>query len=159
MDALNAEISLGTVSTVDDAVIWLGYTYLFVRMRANPFFYGKFQLRSTLLVFELFISGISRETIDDDPQLGSKRRELVQAAAKRLCECNMIVFDSMKETYTSTDLGRIAARYYIRSNSIELFNKTFRPRMSEADVFAMLSQSTEVCAFVALSAARIIDPL
>lgn len=41
VDALNAEIALGTVSTVQDAVQWLGYTYLFVRMRMNPFIYGE----------------------------------------------------------------------------------------------------------------------
>ena len=41
IDALNAEISLGTVSNTRDAVQWLGYTYLFVRMRMNPFAYGR----------------------------------------------------------------------------------------------------------------------
>jgi len=41
IDALNAEISLGTVSNIRDAVQWLGYTYLFVRMRVNPFVYGR----------------------------------------------------------------------------------------------------------------------
>ena len=40
IDALNAEIALGTVANVNDAVQWLGYTYLFVRMRKNPFQYG-----------------------------------------------------------------------------------------------------------------------
>lgn len=40
VDSLNAEISLGTVSNVRDAIQWLGYTYLFVRMRMNPFAYG-----------------------------------------------------------------------------------------------------------------------
>ena len=40
MDSLNAEIALGTVANVRDAVQWLGYTYLFVRMRMNPFVYG-----------------------------------------------------------------------------------------------------------------------
>lgn len=40
IDALNAEISLGTVANPRDAVQWLGYTYLYVRMRKNPFFYG-----------------------------------------------------------------------------------------------------------------------
>ena len=40
VDALNAEVSLGTVSNVRDAVQWLGYTYLFVRMRKNPLTYG-----------------------------------------------------------------------------------------------------------------------
>ena len=40
-DSLNAEIALGTVSNARDAVQWLGYTYLFVRMRMNPFVYGE----------------------------------------------------------------------------------------------------------------------
>ena len=35
-DNLNAEVVLGTVASVDDAVQWLGYTYLHVRMRKNP---------------------------------------------------------------------------------------------------------------------------
>jgi antiviral helicase SLH1 len=41
IDAMNAEISLGTVATVGDAVKWLGYTYLFVRMQRSPLMYGK----------------------------------------------------------------------------------------------------------------------
>jgi len=40
IDALNAEISLGTVTNATEAVRWLGYTYLFVRMRKNPLQYG-----------------------------------------------------------------------------------------------------------------------
>ena len=40
VDALNAEISLGTVANVNDAVQWLGFTYLYVRMKKNPFIYG-----------------------------------------------------------------------------------------------------------------------
>lgn len=41
VDALNAEIALGTVATVAEGVRWLGYTYLFVRMCKNPMQYGK----------------------------------------------------------------------------------------------------------------------
>lgn len=41
VDALNAEIALGTVATVAEGVRWLGYTYLFVRMCKNPVQYGK----------------------------------------------------------------------------------------------------------------------
>jgi antiviral helicase SLH1 len=44
IDAMNAEISLGTVATIDDAVRWLGYTYLFVRMKRTPLMYGKLPL-------------------------------------------------------------------------------------------------------------------
>ncbi len=44
IDAMNAELSLGTVATVGDAVKWLGYTYLFVRMQRSPLMYGKWSL-------------------------------------------------------------------------------------------------------------------
>ncbi|KAJ7591194.1 Sec63-domain-containing protein [Mycena floridula] len=126
IDALNAEISLGTVANVKDAVRWLGYTYLFVRMRKNPFFYG-----------------ISRDEPIDDPQLGNKRTELVTLAARKLAEAGMILFDTRSGAFIITDLGRIAAKYYIRHDSVEVFNREFRQRMSEADVLGMLSMSTE----------------
>ena len=41
IDAMNAEIALGTVATVGDGVRWLGYTYLFARMQKNPWLYGE----------------------------------------------------------------------------------------------------------------------
>ena len=34
------QISLGTVTNVDEAVKWLSYTYFYVRMRMNPLVYG-----------------------------------------------------------------------------------------------------------------------
>jgi activating signal cointegrator complex subunit 3 len=39
-DHLNAEIVLGTVTNVREAVSWLGYTYMHVRMTQNPLVYG-----------------------------------------------------------------------------------------------------------------------
>lgn len=38
-DMLNAEIVLGTINNVADAVTWLKYTYLYVRMVKNPKLY------------------------------------------------------------------------------------------------------------------------
>ena len=49
VDAMNAEISLGTVTTVHDAVQWLGYTYLFVRMQKNSKPFGESPLRGCYL--------------------------------------------------------------------------------------------------------------
>ncbi|EJU06494.1 Sec63-domain-containing protein [Dacryopinax primogenitus] len=126
IDSLNAEISLGTVSNVTEAVQWVGYTYLFVRMRRNPMVYG-----------------MSHEEPAEDPQLGNRRNLLVTSAARKLADARMIQFHEATGVFTITDLGRIAAKYYIRYNSIEIFNKEFRPVMSEADVLAMLSMSTE----------------
>lgn len=50
LDSLNAEISLGTVTNVSEGAEWLGYTYLFVRMRKNPLVYGMFSIARLLTV-------------------------------------------------------------------------------------------------------------
>ncbi|EIW61251.1 Sec63-domain-containing protein [Trametes versicolor FP-101664 SS1] len=126
IDSLNAEVALGTVANVHDAVQWLGYTYLFVRMRKNPFTYG-----------------LAWDEVADDPYLGAKRNQLITSAALQLAEARMLAFDRQTGSLVVTDLGRIAAKYYIRHKSIEIFNEKFRPKMSEADVLSMLSMSTE----------------
>lgn len=36
----SSQIALGTVTNVDEAVEWLSYTYLYIRMRVNPLAYG-----------------------------------------------------------------------------------------------------------------------
>jgi replicative superfamily II helicase len=33
-------VVLGTISSVNDAIEWLKYTYLYVRMKKNPLCYG-----------------------------------------------------------------------------------------------------------------------
>ncbi len=85
------------------------------------------------------------EEAADDPQLGAKRSQLITSAALQLAEARMIAFDRNTGSLVITDLGRIAAKYYIRHKSIEIFNDKFRPKMSEADVLDLLSHSTEVC--------------
>ena len=39
-DHLNAEVSSGTVTNIDEGVAWLSYTYLYIRMLKNPLCYG-----------------------------------------------------------------------------------------------------------------------
>jgi len=72
------------------------------------------------------------------------RRGVIIRAARGLAKVGMIQFDEMKSTFAITDIGRIAAKYYIRHASVEVFQKEFKPRMTEADVLALLSMSTEV---------------
>jgi antiviral helicase SLH1 len=88
--------------------------------------------------------GLPRDAQVEDPNLGNKRSELVDLDARKLAAAKMIAYDTKSKALVSTDLGRVAAKYYIRHSSIEIFNERFRPKMSEADVLAMLSMSTEV---------------
>ncbi|KAE8216301.1 hypothetical protein CF327_g478 [Tilletia walkeri] len=128
-DALNAEIALGTVTSVRDGISWLGYTYLFTRMKRQPLAYG-------LTVAEVM----------DDPHLGAKRMQLIESAVKRLEAAKMLTTQggiSGSNELAITDLGRIAARYYIPCRTIEVFNEKLRARMSEADVLHVLSMATD----------------
>ena len=90
------------------------------------------------------ISGIPWDDVSEDPGLGAKRIQLVTNAVRRLAEARMVNWNTSNGMLRITDLGKIAAKYYIRIASIEIFNERFRPRMSEADVLRMLSYSTEV---------------
>jgi antiviral helicase SLH1 len=59
----------------------------------------------------------------EDPQLGSKRQGLTQTAGRRLEEIGMIKFDQIESTLTITDLGRIAAKYYLKHETVEIFSE------------------------------------
>uniref|UniRef100_A0A9J7XKW9 Activating signal cointegrator 1 complex subunit 3 n=1 Tax=Cyprinus carpio carpio TaxID=630221 RepID=A0A9J7XKW9_CYPCA len=107
-DNLNAEIALGSVTNVDEAVRWLSYTYLYVRMRANPLAYG-----------------ISHKAYQMDPQLELYRKELVVESGRKLDKARMIRFDERTGYFASTDLGRTASHFYIKYNTIEVRDATY----------------------------------
>ena len=52
-DHLNAEIVLGTIQNAKDAVTWLGYTYLYIRMLRAPQLYGMTPVSESLDHFQL----------------------------------------------------------------------------------------------------------
>lgn len=126
VDNLNAEIALGTVTSVPEAVQWLGYSYLFVRMRRNPMTYG-----------------IDWAEIRDDPHLVQRRRQLIIQAARVLQESQMIIFNEKTEELRSKDVGRIASQFYVLQPSIQIFNTMMQPRAGEADAIKMISMSGE----------------
>lgn len=126
VDNLNAEISLGTVTSISEAVTWLGYSYLFVRMQRNPATYG-----------------IDWSEIHNDEQLVGRRRALIIQAARVLQESQMIIFNETTEELRPKDVGRIASQFYVQQTSIQIFNTMMRPRASEADGLKMISMSGE----------------
>lgn len=125
-DNLNAEIALGTISNVQEAIEWLSYTYLFVRMRINFQSYG--------MVYQ---------DIANDPQLQKKRKELVDFAAKRLDKAQMIRYNTPTGDLSTTDLGRIASHYYLKYDTIEIFNELQKSIMTEAEILAMITHAQE----------------
>jgi activating signal cointegrator complex subunit 3 len=125
-DNLNAEIALGTISNVEEAVEWLSYTYLFVRMRLN---------------FQAY--GMVYQTLQEDFNLEKKRKELVDVAAKALDKAQMIRYDMRTGNLSITDLGRIASHYYLKYDTVEIFNELNKSIMNEAQILAMISRAQE----------------
>lgn len=126
VDNLNAEIALGTVTSVTEGVQWLGYSYLFVRMRRNPHTYG-----------------IDWSEIRDDPHLVQRRRDLIMKSARVLQQSQMIIYNERTEELRAKDVGRIASQYYVLQTSVEIFNSMMNPNGSDADVMKMISMSGE----------------
>ncbi|KAJ7417966.1 hypothetical protein WISP_61759 [Willisornis vidua] len=125
-DNLNAEIALGTVTNVEEAVKWISYTYLYVRMRANPLVYG-----------------ISHKAYQMDPGLEKHREQLVIEVGRKLDKARMIRFEERTGFFSSTDLGRTASHYYIKYNTIETFNELFDAHKTEGDILAIVSKAEE----------------
>ncbi|XP_076593233.1 activating signal cointegrator 1 complex subunit 3 isoform X1 [Chaetodon auriga] len=125
-DNLNAEVALGSVTNVEEAVKWLSYTYLYVRMRANPLAYG-----------------INHKAYQMDPSLELYRKELVVESGRKLDKARMIRFEERTGYFASTDLGRTASHFYIRYNTIETFNENFNSQRTEADILSIVSKAEE----------------
>jgi activating signal cointegrator complex subunit 3 len=126
---LNAEVVLGTVTNVDEAVTWLGYTYLSIRMKRNPLAYG-----------------ISWEEKHADPMLVQWRRDLIQRAADRLRQSRMIRYDRNTGHLNATNLGRIASHFYVNVETVETFTDSctgIHSNMSEAALLALISEAKE----------------
>ncbi|KAL1514923.1 hypothetical protein AB1Y20_004002 [Prymnesium parvum] len=125
-DHLNAEISLGTVTSVREAVTWLSYTYLYVRMCRNPLAYG-----------------IPFDQKESDPRLYAWRTELVKSMAARLDAARMVRFHPPSGSLDATDLGRTAAHFYLTVGTIEAFEERLKPTASDGDVLHAVSCAAE----------------
>lgn len=93
VDNLNAEVVMGSVQSLKEAVTWLGYTYLYVRMLRNPALYG-----------------INADDMAKDPLLEQRRTDLLHTAAATLDKHNLIKYDrktgAFQVTDTHTESGR-----------------------------------------------------
>ncbi|ELU09831.1 hypothetical protein CAPTEDRAFT_222545 [Capitella teleta] len=125
-DNLNAEIVLGTVQNAREAVNWLGYTYLYIRMLRSPTLYG-----------------ISHEHKAGDKYLEKFRSDLIHTAAMLLDKHNMIRYDKKTGNFQVTELGRIASHYYITHDSVATYNQLLKPTLSEIELFRVFSLSSE----------------
>ncbi|KAJ9458179.1 putative U5 small nuclear ribonucleoprotein 200 kDa helicase [Diplonema papillatum] len=126
VDQLNAEVVMGSVQNTREASQWLKYTYLYVRMRANPSLYG-----------------ISDEEIQDDRKLEQRRADLIHTAALQLDRASLVKYDRKSGLLEATDLGRVCSYYYLTCGTISKFNELLKPTMHELDVFRLFAMADE----------------
>uniref|UniRef100_A0A915CIG8 U5 small nuclear ribonucleoprotein 200 kDa helicase n=2 Tax=Parascaris univalens TaxID=6257 RepID=A0A915CIG8_PARUN len=130
-DNLNAEIVLGTVSDINEAVEWLSYSYYFIRAKLNPLNYG-----------------IPHSQIERDPELREYLTKAVTEAAEKLDRNQMIRFDSLNGYVTATDLGRVASHYYVKYETIEMLNEgigdvKLTQLMTDDNVLKLIANASE----------------
>lgn len=128
-DHLNAEVVAGTVTNIREAVEWIRYTYLHVRMCKNPLAYG--------------VSSVQHES---DPTLRKRSEELAIEAAKLLDERKMVRFNPESGNLAVTNMGRVASHFYIRNQSVATFNEMMeqkRDYATDADLLHIMCCADE----------------
>lgn len=125
-DALNAEVSLGTVTNLQEAMRWLTYTYFYVRVKKSPLTYG-----------------FSLDDAKTPAILANNIEKRIIEAAKALNTFKMARFTENGFTLATTALGRIASNFYIRAESIEVFNDTLKPMLTDEEIYRMFCESSE----------------
>lgn len=117
-DMLNAEIVLGTIQNVRDAVVWIGYTYLYIRMLRQPTLYG-----------------ITFDRIKEDPRLEQYRADLVHTAALHLDRSGLIKYDRKSGQFQATELGRIASHFYCTHETMMTYNQLLKPTLRLVSIY------------------------
>eukprot|EP00941_MAST-03F_sp_MAST-3F-sp1_P005082 g5082.t1 len=102
---LNAEISLGSISSIEEAIEWVQSTFFYVRAQKNPEYYG-----------------ISYDNESDSVNASINERTL--RCIKNLVEAGMIAYRGGDDTaLISLDGGRLMSRYYLAFQTVEAFSK------------------------------------
>ena len=125
-DNLNAEIVLGTVTNLQEAAQWLGYTYLYVRMLRSPGLYG-----------------VPLGALDADPLLLDRRLDLAHSAALLLDKHGLARYDRRTGAFQATDLGRIASHYYVTYTTLAAFSDHLRPTMGDIELLRLFALADE----------------
>lgn len=120
-DNMNAEIVSGTITTIEEAMEWLRYTYYYIRMRKNPLGYG-----------------LTPDRVNHDPTLLQFRQELVANAANELDRAKMVRYNTETGFLDPTDWGRTASHFYIKYDTVEKFNDALKDGTEQMDVSHLL---------------------
>jgi pre-mRNA-splicing helicase BRR2 len=127
-DHLNADVVAGTVENKQDAVDWITWTFMYRRISQNPNYYN--MAGRTGSHINDFLSELVETTVED-----LQRAKCIQTK------------DEDEMAFEPANLGRIAAFYYIKYQTIELFSKSLEDEAIAGKkmkyILEVLSKATE----------------
>lgn len=126
-DAINAEIAIGNILNKTDAINWLKLTYLSVRIQANPFLY----------------SHLSKSTNSHYDKL----EEIAENSFQKLNDYKLIRYSTHSGGVHSTELGRIACKYYLSAKSVRTYYEELKEYMLEDSFLEIYAKSDEFSNF------------
>jgi activating signal cointegrator complex subunit 3 len=87
--------------------------------------------------------GLTYKSLENDPTLEQHRTDLIKIAARLLDKAHMIRYDEATGTFHATDLGRTASHFYIKYDTIEMFNQKLKEHMNDKELLAMTAECSE----------------
>lgn len=122
-DHLNAEIVTETIENKQDAVDYITWLLLYRRLDQNPNYYN--------------MQGTSHKHVSDHLS------EVVEATLENLVRCKCVAVDADDMSLSPLNLGMVAAYYYVKYTTIEIFASSIRDKTKLKGVLEILSNASE----------------
>lgn len=128
-DHLNAEIVSGTISSKQEALDYLTWTYFFRRLLVNPSYYHMEPLS---------------ETADQQTTLNTYLSNIVQRSLNDLIYSTCIYLDQVDQrTLHATVHGKIASHYYLSYKTIQMFAQRLTSTITIGELIDLVSLAYE----------------
>uniref|UniRef100_A0A452IL56 Activating signal cointegrator 1 complex subunit 3 n=1 Tax=Gopherus agassizii TaxID=38772 RepID=A0A452IL56_9SAUR len=122
-DHLNAEIAAGTITSKQDAMDYITWTYFFRRLIMNPSYYN--------------LDDVSHDTMN------KFLSNLVERALIDL-ECSYCIeIGEDNRSIEPLTYGRIASYYYLKHQTVRMFKDRLKPECSVEELLSVLSDAEE----------------
>ena len=128
---LGAEVSAGTITTKQDALDYLTWTFFFRRLHKNPSYYG-------LEISAEEHNTVAAQNIAQDFMIG-----LVDKSLSDLAESSCVLFDSATGEVDPTPFGKIMSYYYLSHKTVRYLMTHAKPAPTFQDVLSWMCSATE----------------
>lgn len=122
-DIFNSEVSNHTISSYQDSLDYLTYTYYILRLQKNALYYG---LSAT-----------------DQEKCSEYLSDIVEETFNNLVEYELVEVDENTQQVSASNLSSIADHFYVHYDTIYLFNTSLKEKLKKSGLVEILSSATE----------------